>query len=191
MVTENRDGSLTFRIYTPHADMVVIHGDFTPPEGTPMQRRANGWWEATLRVPPGDHTFRYIINGHASIPDYAASGLALDEHGAWVSCLCVAPPRSAEPAEVEPRLLVITDAQIRLLAAGRRVELRAEGAGGAEERPVVLVRSPRPEDAPRGAAASPDPGAERGSGGPQPVRRSGGARARPVGSIRSKDKRRR
>ncbi len=180
MVTDNPDGSLTFRIYNPHADMVAIHGDFTPPEGIPMRRCAEGWWEATLRIAPGDHTFRYIVNGHASIPDYAASGLALDENGSWVSCLSVAPPRAAEPPRAEPRRLTITDAQLELLLAGRHVELRAEGAEGADEGTVVLVvkRSPHPVSASRDVPAHPKPGAKRGRGEPRPARRSDRSRSR-------------
>lgn len=86
---------LTFRIYLPHAERVEVVGSFTNWEEAPvaMQRARDaesGWWTANLRVPAGDHTFAYLVDGHFWMPDYAASGVHRNEYGRWTSDLCVA-----------------------------------------------------------------------------------------------------
>lgn len=160
MVTENPDGSLSFRTYCPHGDCVEIRGSLTPPgePGIMMDRDGEGWWRARLRLAPGDYTFRYIVNGQGSIPDYAAGGLMRDERGAWVSCLHVPERAAADGAEApEVRTATVSEAELALLLAGRRVELRLDGS---DPSPLVIsvalsrVRTGR-------AAPRPDQPAER------------------------------
>jgi hypothetical protein len=172
MVTDNTDGSQTFRIYCPHAETVAIVGGFTPEgsAGVSMERTGDGWWEATMRIAPGDHTFRYVVNGQGSIPDYAAGGLARDDSGSWVSCLHVAEPaHGVGPEAVRgagARAATITDVQVRQLLSGRRVVLEVEGA-----EPVALSLAPA-----RGGAARALPRPD----WPHERRRDGAREGRPV-----------
>lgn len=96
-----------FDIYLPHAEQVCIVGNFTDgmDRACPMTRCAEperGWWRSRLRLPPGDHTFCYLIDGVGWLPDYAAAGLLRDRDGRWVSLLNV-PARAPGLVVARPR----------------------------------------------------------------------------------------
>lgn len=136
MVTETQDGLYLFKVYYPHAGSVEIVGDFTD---TPiaMRRCDGGWWSAAVRMPPGDCTFKYIVNGGSPLPDYAAGGLERDRDGMWVSCLHVPDRPSAAPAAAETpgtERVALSEEQFGMLCAGEGVEIRV-GDGAP---PVVL-----------------------------------------------------
>lgn len=91
------DGQLAFQIYLPHAERVELVGDFTGWERSaiPMRRGQgdeHGWWKTDCRVPEGDHTFSYLVDGRYWMPDYAANGVHRNEFGHWTSNLSVQPP---------------------------------------------------------------------------------------------------
>ena len=122
MVTVECDGSLTFRVYLPHAQSVDLVADFTDwgtgrlalaredPEPTRIDwdtelagripERSEpecGWWSIRVHAPDGDHAFSYLIDDQWWLPDYAAHGVKRNEHGHWTSLLFVPPtPRLAE-----------------------------------------------------------------------------------------------
>lgn len=159
MVTENNDGTFTFRVYDPHATSVEIVGDFTHGgPGLVMHRDEDGWWCTTVRLPPGDRTFRYLVNGHCAMPDYAAGGLARDHEGNWVSCLHV--PLQPAGAEEEGRpagaglqeRCSISAEDLRTLHAGGRIEI-AIGEG----RRVVVSLAPEALQTPRHPTPPPRP----------------------------------
>ncbi len=60
--TSNRQ---TFRIVAPSAKSVVLVGDFTNwvQQGIPMQRSSDGIWTASVRLPPGRHRYRFLVDG--------------------------------------------------------------------------------------------------------------------------------
>jgi 1,4-alpha-glucan branching enzyme len=119
MVTVERDGTLTFRVYLPHAQSVELVADFTEwgtgrvaltreepapavagtgvenrlfRDGTPDDAPGEGWWSIRVRAPDGDHAFSYLIDDQWWLPDYAAHGVKRNEEGHWTSLLFV-PPR--------------------------------------------------------------------------------------------------
>lgn len=57
--------SVTFRIDAPQADTVTIAGDFNQWDATsrPMRRRKDGVWWTVLRLGPGTHQYKFVING--------------------------------------------------------------------------------------------------------------------------------
>lgn len=88
------DGSVQFQVYLPHAERVELVGDFTGWERRPVPMRRGdgderGWWRANCRVPRGDHSFSYLVDGRYWMPDYAASGVRRNEFGQWTSNLSV------------------------------------------------------------------------------------------------------
>ncbi|MBL8759351.1 MAG: hypothetical protein JNK35_13080 [Phycisphaerae bacterium] len=91
MIAVDREGQVTFRVFLPHAARVEIVGDFTDwgRSRIALQRQYPGWWTATMRVEPGEHTFCYLIDGSIHLADYAAHGVKLDTDGKWVSTLRV------------------------------------------------------------------------------------------------------
>lgn len=112
MVTVERDGSLTFRVYLPHARSVELVADFTAwgtgrlalkrecapgdesvADAEPGQC-CEGWWTITTQAPDGDHAFSYLIDEQWWLPDYAAHGVRRNEHGHWTSLLFVPPKPS-------------------------------------------------------------------------------------------------
>lgn len=87
MITVETTGFIRFEIHLPHAQRVEIVGDFTAWERSPvpMDQSDDGWWEACFAVTPGDHRFRYRIDGSCWLTDFAAHGVSLNEFGEWNS----------------------------------------------------------------------------------------------------------
>jgi hypothetical protein len=55
-----------------------------------MCRDENGLWSIHLDdIEPGDHQFKYCVDGRDWYPDFAAHGVELDDHGEWRSLLIV------------------------------------------------------------------------------------------------------
>ncbi len=55
----------TFRFTDPTAMSVLLVGDFThwQANGIPMRKNKEGIWMAALELPPGKHTYRFIVDG--------------------------------------------------------------------------------------------------------------------------------
>jgi len=55
----------TFRLTAPGAHSVLLAGDFThwQQSAIPMHRRDGGDWAATVTVTPGEHHYRFIVDG--------------------------------------------------------------------------------------------------------------------------------
>ena len=55
----------TFRFSAPGAMSVLLVGDFTHWQqgGIPMQKNKEGVWTATVSLQPGNHTYRFIVDG--------------------------------------------------------------------------------------------------------------------------------
>jgi 1,4-alpha-glucan branching enzyme len=55
----------TFRFTAPDAVSVLLVGDFTQwqKRGIPMRRGKDGIWVATVELPPGKHTYRFLVDG--------------------------------------------------------------------------------------------------------------------------------
>jgi 1,4-alpha-glucan branching enzyme len=55
----------TFRFSSPGAMSVLLVGDFThwQQRGIPMHKGKDGIWVATVELPPGKHTYRFIVDG--------------------------------------------------------------------------------------------------------------------------------
>jgi 1,4-alpha-glucan branching enzyme len=55
----------TFRFSAPAAMSVMLVGDFThwQSQAVPMRRGAEGVWTATVDLPPGTHSYRFLVDG--------------------------------------------------------------------------------------------------------------------------------
>ena len=55
----------TFRFSAPEAMSVLLVGDFThwQKRGIPMHKSKDGIWVATVELPPGKHTYRFLVDG--------------------------------------------------------------------------------------------------------------------------------
>ncbi len=108
MIAINNDGTVTFRMFLPHAARVELLGDFTSWRNgrIAMQRENPGWWTATIPVAGGEHLFCYVVDGSIWLADYAAHGVRLNDYGGWVSQLRV----SAATVEPKPGVLSATAA---------------------------------------------------------------------------------
>ena len=55
----------TFSFTAPEAKSVSLVGDFTrwQQEPVPMRRNSRGVWTAKVDLPPGRHTYRFIVDG--------------------------------------------------------------------------------------------------------------------------------
>ena len=65
------------------ATQVSLCGEFNgwSPSATPMNRRADGYWEATVDLAPGRHQYRFVVEG-PWIPDPLAQENVWNQHGA-------------------------------------------------------------------------------------------------------------
>lgn len=117
MLTTNPDGTVTFRVYLPHATTVELLGDFTDWRRAPisLRREHPGWWSATLAVAPGEHLFCYLVDASIWLADYAAHGVRQNQFGGWVSRLVA----TADTAAPHPALADLSpaDASAALAAA--------------------------------------------------------------------------
>ncbi|MGQ0627468.1 MAG: glycogen-binding domain-containing protein [Phycisphaerales bacterium] len=93
MVAIENDGTVSFKVFLPHAAKVDVMGDFTDwgRSRLKMVREYPGWWRAKTKVPPGPHSFCYVIDDSIHLADYAAHGVKLDGSGNWVSELSIRP----------------------------------------------------------------------------------------------------
>jgi 1,4-alpha-glucan branching enzyme len=57
--------SQTFRFTAPEADKVLLAGDFTgwQQRAIPMKEESGGIWTATVKLPPGEHHYLFIVDG--------------------------------------------------------------------------------------------------------------------------------
>lgn len=78
MVT-TQGSQVTFRFLRPQAHIVNLAGEFNQWRlgELSMCSSPDGFWTATLQLPPGEYRFRYWADGHW-FSDYAAFGV---EHG--------------------------------------------------------------------------------------------------------------
>jgi 1,4-alpha-glucan branching enzyme len=55
----------TFRFTAPGATSVLLVGDFThwQQQGIPMYQDKSGVWTTTIKLTPGKHTYRFIVDG--------------------------------------------------------------------------------------------------------------------------------
>ena len=55
----------TFRYAAPEALSVLLVGDFTHWQkgAIPMRKNQLGVWEITVALPPGQHSYRFIVDG--------------------------------------------------------------------------------------------------------------------------------
>jgi 1,4-alpha-glucan branching enzyme len=58
------------------AETVAVVGDFNnwDPNATPMKRKKDGSWSATLRLAPATYRFRYVADGKKFFNDPEADG---------------------------------------------------------------------------------------------------------------------
>ena len=54
-----------FQIEAPDAADVALVGDFTDWQKNPvlMKRQKNGTWRASVRLEPGEHEYRFLVDG--------------------------------------------------------------------------------------------------------------------------------
>lgn len=76
MVTVNGNQAI-FDFFRPGAARVWLMGDFNSwrQEELAMSCDKKGHWRAILRLPSGDHRFRYVADGRAFV-DFASFGVA-------------------------------------------------------------------------------------------------------------------
>lgn len=58
------EGAL-FECWAPDAEAVFLAGTFNnwDPKATPMERAGDGTWHCKLKLPPGQHEFRFVVDG--------------------------------------------------------------------------------------------------------------------------------
>jgi len=88
--------STVFRFLGPYAHTVFLVGDFNhwAAADLPMTRSADGFWTATLDLPPGEYRFRYLADARWFV-DYAAFGV---EQGPFGLNSIARVPKPAAPA---------------------------------------------------------------------------------------------
>jgi 1,4-alpha-glucan branching enzyme len=55
----------TFQLVEPNAETVLLVGDFTEwvANPIPLTRQKNGIWKATVPLQPGEHEYRFVVDG--------------------------------------------------------------------------------------------------------------------------------
>jgi len=77
-----------FVIYQSEIKQIEIAGSFTLWQRIPLrQTGSSGYWEVTLEVPPGEHSFSYILDGDKIFADPTISAQEKDDFGTINSIL--------------------------------------------------------------------------------------------------------
>src|SRR5258708_6339398 len=65
MAQRAKDNQQRFAIKAPAAMSVVLVGDFThwQKNPIPMRKNSDGVWTASISLPPGKHSYRFLIDG--------------------------------------------------------------------------------------------------------------------------------
>ncbi|MDT8394946.1 MAG: hypothetical protein RRA32_00685 [bacterium] len=77
-------GESMFRMvyYSPTARSVSVLGDFNGWSGEiPLRSGQGGYWEAEVRVPPGEYRYVFVVDGRQHIPDPTADYVIDDDFG--------------------------------------------------------------------------------------------------------------
>ncbi|NOG54062.1 MAG: hypothetical protein HND57_06995 [Planctomycetes bacterium] len=108
MICNDRNGRCRFRLFRPHAESVHLCGSFNDwsHDTHPMKCCSEGWWECDVMLPPGEHTFHYLVNHCEWMADFAAHGVEINGFGQWVGRVWIDPElyEAARSTFVEPRI---------------------------------------------------------------------------------------
>ena len=85
--TTSTKKSVVFEYFDPEATVVTLVGEFNgwDPEARPLKRDPGGMWKGTLRLDPGSHQYKFVINGHRWEEDPANLHRVPNEHGTFNS----------------------------------------------------------------------------------------------------------
>jgi hypothetical protein len=79
-----------FVIYQSGVEHIDIAGSFTNWQRIPLRPAgSSGYWEITLELPPGEHSFSYILDGDKVLADPTISAQEKDDFGTINSILFV------------------------------------------------------------------------------------------------------
>jgi hypothetical protein len=77
-----------FVIFEPDARRVEIAGSFTSWKKISLEKRGSGgYWEVTLPLSPGEHSFTYILDGSRKVADPTLPSIEMDDFGGENSIL--------------------------------------------------------------------------------------------------------
>jgi 1,4-alpha-glucan branching enzyme len=60
---KEKDKKMDFSLSAPHAESVLIAGDFNDWNPAPMKRDKKGVWKASLNLAPGTYQYRFFVDG--------------------------------------------------------------------------------------------------------------------------------
>ena len=85
VATEHR-----FVLYLPQVSQARIVGSFTEWNPLPMRKIGNsGYWAVTVKVPPGEHRYSYVIDGENRMADPSVATREQDDFGGENSVIVV------------------------------------------------------------------------------------------------------
>ena len=105
MISFHADGSVEFAFYRPSARTVSLAADFNQwnPARHELRRDGMGWWRMRVALTPGQHRFKYLVDGKIWEADFAAYGIEADRFGGWNSLLWVGDRTSGTATAASPR----------------------------------------------------------------------------------------
>ncbi len=86
--TPPQGASATFALFEPHATKVCLSGEFNAwsTTATPMTQQSEGFWKASLTLPPGRYQYKFVVDGQW-MPDPKARESVFNEHGSLNSVI--------------------------------------------------------------------------------------------------------
>lgn len=83
-------GEYRFVLYLPQVKQAEIIGTFTDWSPVPMQKiDQTGYWTLTLKVPPGEHRYSYLIENDGRIADPSVAAREHDDFGGENSVIII------------------------------------------------------------------------------------------------------
>ena len=81
--------TMTLEYFAPEANTVAIAGDFNSwnDQAQMMKKTKAGWWKSSVKLPPGQYQYRFVIDGQQWVEDPENPNKQLNEFSTYNSIL--------------------------------------------------------------------------------------------------------
>lgn len=102
-MVKEKDGTLIFTLRI-KANSVTVAGTFNnwDPKANPMEEKEQGTWETEIKVPPGRHEYKFVVNGTQWLTDPDNPNKTPDPYGGFNSVVIVAGSKGFKNLEYTP-----------------------------------------------------------------------------------------
>jgi len=81
--------TMTLEYFAPEANTVAVAGEFNNwnEQAQMMKKTKAGWWKTSVKLPPGQYQYRFVVDGQQWVEDPENPNKQLNEFSAYNSVL--------------------------------------------------------------------------------------------------------